>query len=272
MSMQEPLYMISYDESKQVFNEAMNRFADFYGMTLTEVLASAKCLRPAAFRNELQKYAVRYEKSLEEVMAHEGSHGVTLPAGGRYIVLVKYERDESSFAEKIRETTYHELGHALSLYQTNLRHPDRENAFQNPKDKNTEILLNIGNYVWQEFIAKYLASHLITNDNQRIIFDMRNRTDMFVQLIGTLRVDTEPFVWYEKLTDVFAAALNSSIPFSEYTIPADFGDDLLKRIKTLYGNLYQHCVADADYTISAELTEALGYHTCALLNAARKHS
>ncbi len=267
--MQEPFYTISYTEGKAVFNEALTRFSDFYGMELSEVLVHIKYLRPAAFRNELQKYAVQYGKTSDAVMAHEYSNGITLPADGRYIVLVKYEQDESDTAEKIREITYHELGHVLSLYQTNLRHPNREAAFQNPKDKNTEILLNVGEYVWQEFIAKYLAMRLLTADSHRMIFDLRNREDLFTTLTKKFRMNPDNNTCYEDLTDTLAAALNSSI--SEYMMPNDCRDKLPELLLAMYSILRQHCVYDADYTADAEFTEALGYYVCSSLIEARKH-
>ncbi len=267
--MQELFYTISYAEGKAVFNEALTRFSGFYGMDLSEVLVHIKYLRPAAFRNELHKYAVQYGQSPDTVMAHEYSNGITLPADGRYIVLVKYEQDESDTAEKIREITYHELGHVLSLYQTSLRHPNKEAAFQNPKDKNTEILLNVGEYVWQEFIAKYLAIRLLTTDGHRMIFDLRNRENLFAVLIKKLRTNPDNNACYEELTDTLAAALNSGI--SEYTMPQNCGDKLPELLMAMYNILRRHCVYDADYTADAEFTEALGYYVCSSLIEARKH-
>ncbi len=268
--MSNQFYIISYDEGKEVFNEAMSRFADYYNMDSAEVLAYTKYLRPAAFRNELQRYAKRYGKSSDDVMTHEDVHGITLPADGRFIILVKYEKDESDTAEKIRETTYHELGHALSLYRTNRHYPNRETDLQNPPDKNTEVMLNVGNYVWQEFVAKYLALHLITADGHRVIFDMRNRADIFDELTATHHMNPNNAYCYEKLTDVFAAVLNSKIPFSEYTMPDNCEKKYPKLIEELYNKLHQHFVIDADYTADSEYTKELGYMACALLIEARK--
>ncbi len=221
MSMPEPFYKIIYSEGKDVFNEALSRFASFYGVKLADILVHAKCLRPAAFLSELKKYTLRYNKPLDDVDANDRSNGITLPADGRYVVLVKYEKDETDTAEEIREVTYHELGHAMSLYQTSQRYPDREDAFQNPKDRNTGILLNIGNFVWQEFIAKHLAAQLITADAQRMAFDKRNRSDIFVSLIERLQHSHDNCECYEKISDVITVALNSKIPFNDYIMPTD---------------------------------------------------
>lgn len=269
---QHVFYEISYATAKQVFDASITRFFAFYGICKDDIIGSAECLQNASFEARIMKHGSTSAMPTDALKEQaSNSNGITMPSEGRFVVLVRYNRDDRNTEEAIRETTYHELGHTLSLHITQIKYPEREAEFTNPPDQTTRILLNLGDVFWQEFIAQYLAIQLITTDGQFIGYDLRDNHRLFQRLIATMRGFPETEACCENLSKYYAFALNSSLVYSDYSTPTDCGNALPSLLQELFDSLYQHCAIEKDYTASVAYTKQLGIWMYEIITECRKY-